>query len=223
MAESRRAQFEAKFADSAQYTPMVHAQVDEFLNATAGAGAALRMAKTDIKKLFRLDDLVEADEESEGAEHVYVDYNELAADENLEQKERRLARFFRIQIVETMVALLGTERMQDDLNALLEQSAEFEALSSITTFDECKKVLVARVRAWIKASGMPAQAQAAQAPAAQGAAAQGQGAAAVMVATSSNTRLPPIPKGLDGLTAARVRVGTLPGRERGTRGYSVVS
>ena len=33
MAESRRAQFEAKFADSAQYTPMVHAQVDEFLNA----------------------------------------------------------------------------------------------------------------------------------------------------------------------------------------------
>ena len=29
MAESRRAQFEAKFADAAQYTPMVHAQVDE--------------------------------------------------------------------------------------------------------------------------------------------------------------------------------------------------
>ena len=108
MAESRRAQFEAKFADSAQYTPMVHAQVDEFLNATAGPGAALRMAKTDVRKLFRLDDLVEADEESDGAEHVYVDYNELAADENLEQKERRLARFFRIQIVETMVALLGT-------------------------------------------------------------------------------------------------------------------
>ena len=70
MAESRRQQFEAKFADSAQYTPMVHAQVDDFLDATAGPGAALRMARMDVRKLFRLEDMVEAGEESEGAEHV---------------------------------------------------------------------------------------------------------------------------------------------------------
>ena len=128
MAESRRQQFEAKFADSAQYTPMVHAQVDDFLDATAGPGAALRMARMDVRKLFRLEDMVEAGEESEDAEHVYKDYNELASDENLEQKERRLARFFRLQIMETMVSILGTEKMQNTLNELLEQSAEFEAL-----------------------------------------------------------------------------------------------